>query len=85
MVGQFLTTTGEYVVTSVVIGFMPGVLMSQIVTTQGYPESWLCTGCLGSTNRQQRHESSPVSEMSQQRYLYSNRWQTESLHEQSWA
>ena len=34
--------------------------------------------------QQQQHESIPVGEMSQQ-YLHSNGWQTESLHEQSWA
>ena len=35
--------------------------------------------------QQQQHESIPVGEMSQQQYLHSNGWQTESLHEQSWA
>ena len=35
--GQYKATTEAYVVTSVTIGFISGVLMYQIVTTQGYP------------------------------------------------
>ena len=31
--------------------------------------------------QQQQHESIPVGEISQQQYLHSNGWQTESLHD----
>lgn len=51
-------------------------------------EDWLCSGCHAS-NRRQVQNCSNVGEchnvMSQEQYLYSNGWQTETLHEQSWA
>ena len=46
-------------------------------------EGWLhCQRC---ASRQQEQQSTPPGEMTQQQYLHSHGWQTQNLHEQSWA